>query len=126
MRQGRICGACRIPAAVQAGEEREVLARRQFGIQKEVVPEDADGCPEGRSAAIGFVRPVQHAAAAGPQQRRQDGHHRGLARAVGAEEADDAADRGLEADARQRAPAAEMARDVLNRDLVEIERGFHS
>ena len=66
MPQPFIGGGSRVGHRVHSGKEREIFAGRQFGIQEEIVPKDADRSPQSRTGGFGVVRAVANAAAAGP------------------------------------------------------------
>ena len=87
-RERRSAAACACGCAVEAGEEREVLARGQLGIEKEVVAEDADAAAQRRAGGAAPMAAVANVAGARPQQRGQDREQRGLAGAVGSEQAE--------------------------------------
>src|SRR5262249_54055908 len=84
----RICCRAVSGDAVQRGEEREVLASRELGVEKEIVAEDADRAPKRRASLLRGVSPVADLPLARAQQRREHREHRRLARAVRAEEAE--------------------------------------
>src|SRR5262245_55476257 len=100
---------------MQSGKEFQVLARGQFRIQEEIVAEYADDGAQAGAVGSRVVRAVADTTAAWTQQRRQHGHHGGLAGAVRAEQADDSASWRREGDARERPAASEVAGDLLDR-----------
>ena len=110
--------------AVEPGEERQVLARGQLGIEEEIVAEHADARPQ-LAAARRRLRSRRRTAtvpAVGPQQRGQHRQHRGLAGAVRPEQAEDLAAGCREGDAcAARAGGRSGGETSSNRDLVEVE-----
>ena len=82
---------------------------------------EADPAAKRRPVAAGPALAVAHLPAA---RRHERGHHpdqRRLAGAVGSEQSDDLAAARRKTDARDGAPSAEVAGDVDQRDLVEID-----
>ena len=117
----RVDAAARVEA-VQRGEEREVLARRQLGVEVQLVGEQADPAPKRRRRARApAARRSERRRCVGADQRGEHADQRRLAGAVRAEQADDLAGAERQRDVRQRAAPAEMARDVGQLDGVEIE-----
>ena len=101
---------------VQPGKEREILARRQLRVQVELVGQQADMPPKlGAQLADGAVT-VSHFPAAGRHQRGEHADERGLPGAVRPEQSDDFSGPGSERECRERAAAAEMARDAEHTD----------
>ncbi|AOW89547.1 hypothetical protein BC342_26840 [Streptomyces olivaceus] len=104
--------------AVQPGDELEVLPRGQPLVDGGVLAGQADAGPYGLRRVADVVPGDRGPAAVRAQQRGQDAHRGGLARAVGAEQAEDAARRGPQVDARQRPAVAEAPGEALGHDRV--------
>ena len=104
----------------------EVLPHRELGIERERLRHVADAVARAHVAGVERLAEQQRLALAGRQQAGQHLHGRGLAAAVGAEEAEDLAaldgedhtvDRGEIAE-----PAGQIARDD-DRLAVDDRRG---
>jgi hypothetical protein len=119
--QRLVGGVRRFRHRVQAGKELQVLAGGELGIQEEIVPEHADSRAQGGALRVGHGA-VADAPRRRAKERRQDGEQRGLPCSVRAEDAVDLALGRPEADARQRAAAAERPRHLFDADVGEIER----
>ena len=108
-RQRRVSRCMRIARAVQPGKERQVLARGQLGIEKQIVAEDPDARSQRRARRRRRVGAVADGAAARTQQRREHGNHGGLAGAVRPQQAENRSGAGLKGDAGERLAATEVA-----------------
>ena len=112
-------GAAAVGDVVQAGKEGQVLARGQFGIEEEIVPEDADARPQRRVPTRRIVdrRPSAPSrcarttgAAASPASPASSTCRRRWGRAGRRI----SPRRDLETDVRDRPTAAEVSRDVVD------------
>src|SRR4029453_2323021 len=94
--------------AVEAGKEREVLARGQLRVEKQVVAENADARTENRSGGR-FERAISDGAGRRRQHRGQHWEERGLPRSVGSQQPKDHSAARPEGHTRHGAPATEVA-----------------
>ena len=107
--------------AVQPREELQVLARRQLGIEMELVSEQADAAADlGTRLACQPVA-VADDAAGRRHQRGQHADDGGLAGAVGTEQPQNVAGVDGERDARNRPAPAEVTRHVGQLDALEVK-----
>ncbi len=111
----------RILNAVQTGEKPEILAGREIGVQKKIVAKHADSAAELFTDVARKAPAVPDFSRGGPGQRGENPEQGRFARAIRPEETHDLARTSLQADARQRTPSAEMARDVPGFDKIEVE-----
>ena len=110
----------RVVEAVQPREELEVLARGQLRIEIQVVAEQAEAGPEPRARRAGVERAVVHLPRRRREQRRQNRQQRRLPCPVRPEQAEDRAGAAGETHAGQRAPPAEVPRDVVDHEAIEV------
>jgi hypothetical protein len=116
-------GVAGLGRSVERREEGEVLAGRQLGIEVHIVAEHVDARAQRGAAGGGIAIAVAHAAGRRPQQRAENREERGLAGAIRSEQTEHTAGARGEGDAGERLSAPEMARDVLDGDFVEVDRG---
>ena len=102
--------------AVQAPDHDEVLQAGEVLVDRGVLAREADLVAQLRRVGDDVEAGDLGAAGVGPQQRREDPHDRRLAGAVGAEQAEHRARRGLEVDAVERADVAEGLRQPAHAD----------
>ena len=86
------------------------------------MPEDANRAAKFVFAYGGVTSAIPDAAGTRTQERREHGEQRRLPCSVGTEQADHGALMRLECDVGYRAAPAEMAGDVLDPQVVEINR----
>jgi hypothetical protein len=113
---------CRFPKGVESRKELQIFQGCQFGIQKQIVTEDADRTTQRDALSGGLMTTVEDSSAARPQERGQHRQERGLSCPVRPQQANDASASGAERDTGHRATTTEMARDVLDSQFVEINR----
>ena len=108
----------------KAGMKKEVLPHGEFAVERERLRHEADA-PADRQVA-GIDRPSAHLglSLAGRQQSGQHLHGRGLAAAVGAEEAEDFSALDGEADAIDGGETAETACQILRDDDRSLRARF--
>jgi hypothetical protein len=105
--------------AVQRGLQAQVLAAGQQRVERGLLEGGADRLAHVRAVADDVVAGHARRARRGRQQRREHQHGRGLARAVGTQEAVDLAGLDAEVDAVHRAdPALELADEAVDLDAV--------
>ena len=98
---------------VQAGEEAQVLAPREIGVQGDLLGDEANGCL-GRGGLLVHREPGDpHLAPVSAQEPTDHGDRRGLPCSVGAEEAVALTRADVEADAVDRHPVPESLRESL-------------
>jgi hypothetical protein len=106
-----------LPAqAVGAAEEREVFAHREVAVQRELLRDVADALAGLRARMPQVDAGHAQLAAAGGQQAAEHAEGGGLARAVGAEQAEDLAAPHREAGAGHGGEIAEAAHEVFHFD----------
>ena len=117
--------ACLVPVAhyaVQPGEELDVLAHGQIGVQRELLRHVADPFPDG-SPVLAYVEPGDPAGSL--RGREQAGEHLdrgGLACAVGPQEAEDLPGADREGDRVDRHEVAEAPGQTVHLDGVDVDR----
>jgi len=121
MLQGSERGVIRLGDTRQRSEEHEVLARGQLWIKEEIVSENADRCTKRGTSIVEFEGTVADVTRRGPKQRGEDREHCGLARAVRPEKTKHCALQHLEAHVRERAATAEVSREIVNDETVEVD-----
>src|SRR3954470_3850460 len=115
-----------IGQAVETGEERQVLASREFRVQKQVVTQYADATTQVGTGGgrIDLTKPDSTGTRS--HERGENRQHGRFAGAVRSQQAKNGAAGRAERNTRQCPAAAEGARDFVDQYGVEVQRGCWS
>ena len=102
--------------ALRAGEEVQVLGRRQGGIERDLLGHEPEHAAHGRRLGGQTVPPDRHGAGVEAEQGGEDAERSRLARAVRTKQSDDLARCNGERELRQRNPLAVAFGEPINRD----------
>ena len=102
--------------ALRAGEEVQVLGRRQGGIERHLLGHEPEHAAHGRRLGGQTVPPDRHGAGVEAEQGGEDAERGRLARAVRTKQSDDLARCNGERESRERDPLAVALGEPINRD----------
>ena len=102
--------------AVNMADQHQVLFRRQLDVDALLLEDDADAAAHQGRLARHVVAHDQGASARGHHQGRENAEGRGLAAAVGAEQAEDLGGTHVEGNASQRGSISVLVAEVLELD----------
>ena len=107
--------------AKKTGKERQILARRQFRIEMELVREEPDTAPDRSVIGPGDMLAVPDSAAGRRDQCREECNERGLAGAIWSQQADDVAGLCREREVRDGTAPPEVPGNIIEGYAIEVE-----